>query len=95
MLGTTVTVETLHDEETLRVPAGTSPGHEFRLRGQGVPQLRGEGKGDHVVHVALEVPRPKDLSDEQIDLLRQMATLEDVEVSDHHGVLDKVKKIFS
>ena len=93
VLGTNVDVRTLDATETLRIPAGTPTGHEFRLRGQGVPQLRGHGRGDHVVHVALKVPRPKDLSEDQIRLLREMAEIEGVEV--HHGVFEKVKNLFN
>lgn len=93
VLGTSVDVRTLHATEPLRIPAGTPVGHEFRLRGQGIPHLRRGGRGDHIVHVALKVPRPKDLSEEQLNLLREMAEIEGVEV--HHGVLEKVKNLFN
>lgn len=93
VLGTSVEIRTLHGEETLRIPPGTPTGHEFRLRGQGIPHLRGSGRGDHIVHVALKIPRPKDLGEEQINLLREMAEIEGVEV--HHGVFEKVKNLFN
>ncbi len=94
VLGTTAEVETLHGQESVRVPPGTPPGHEFRLRGQGIQRIRGDGRGDHVVHVALKVPRPKDLDERQVELLRDLAEHEGVEVSDHHGMFDKVKNLF-
>ncbi len=94
VLGTTVKVETLHDEETIKVPAGTSPGHEFRLRGKGIQDLNSHHRGDHIAHVALQVPRPKDLDEEHLALLRKLAELEGVEVRDG-GVLGKVKNLFA
>ncbi len=93
VLGTTVNVETLHDQETIKVPAGTSPGHEFRLRGKGIQDLNSHHRGDHIVHVALQVPRPRDLDEEHLVLLRKLAELEGVEVHDG-GVLSKVKSLF-
>ena len=55
--GTTVTVPTLTGEESLRIPAGTASHHEFVLRGQGLPRVRGGGRGDLKVRVTLAVPR--------------------------------------
>lgn len=95
VLGTTVEVRTLHGKESLRVPGGTSTGHEFRLRGQGIQSLRVDGRGDHIVHVALKVPRPKDLSERQHELLRELAEIDGVEVAEHQGVLGKVKNLFN
>ncbi|MCP3958105.1 MAG: molecular chaperone DnaJ [bacterium] len=92
VLGTSIKVETLHDEESIKVPAGTSPGHEFRLRGKGIKDLNSHHRGDHIVHVALRVPKPRDLDDEYLDLLRKLAELEGAEV--HEGVLSKVKNLF-
>lgn len=94
-LGTSIEIATLHGTETLKIPAGTQTGHELRLRNQGISRLRGEGRGDHVVHVALDVPRPKDLSEREVELLRELAEIQGVAVHEHHGVFDKVKKIFS
>jgi len=65
-LGSTVTVPTLEDQVTLRVPPGTSPGTVLRVRGRGVParkrEERGQG-GDLLVKVDVEVP--KTLTDEE------------------------------
>ena len=93
VLGTQVEIETLHGADKLKVPAGTSPGHEFRLRGKGIQRLNSEGRGDHVVRAGLRIPKVKDLEDEQVELLRQMAEQDGLEVSDS-GVLGKVKSFF-
>ena len=54
-LGTTMRLETLDGDEDLAVPAGTQPGHQFVLRGRGVPRLHGRGRGDLRAIVKVEV----------------------------------------
>jgi molecular chaperone DnaJ len=56
---------------TLKVPAGTQHGKVFRVKGQGVPYLRGSGRGDMLVQADVQVPT--NLSDEQKRLLRDLA----------------------
>jgi molecular chaperone DnaJ len=56
-LGTKIDVETVDGMKTLKIPAGTQPGTDFRLRGLGVPHVRGGGRGDHIVQLKVEVPR--------------------------------------
>lgn len=70
-LGTSLPLATLDGEEQLDVPAGTQPGAVITLRAQGVPQLRGSGRGD--LHVHLEVQVPTKLDEEQTELLRKLA----------------------
>jgi molecular chaperone DnaJ len=71
VLGTTVTVETLDGEEQIEVPAGTSTGYVVRLRGQGIPHVRGRGRGEMRVHFVIATPT--DLTKEQEELLRKFA----------------------
>ena len=52
---------------------GTQSGQEIPLHGQGVPQLRGSGRGDLIVHVVVETPTK--LDEPQQQLLRQLAGL--------------------
>ncbi len=95
VLGAQVEVETLHGTETLKIPSGTQPGHEFRLRGQGIPHLNSDRKGDHVTHVRLKVPKPRDLDSDQLALLHKLAELEGSEVQhEAKGVFEKVKNLF-
>lgn len=93
VLGATVEVETLHGSESLEIPPGTPPGHQFRLRGKGIERLDGPGRGDHVVQVQLAVPKPRDLEEEQLDLLRRLADLQGTPVKDR-GVVGKVRDLF-
>jgi len=92
VLGTTLEVDTLHGTATLDVPAGTQHGRDFRLRGQGITRLDGSGKGDQVVTVEVAVPNPRDLSDEEVQLLRRLAELGGHPVKEERGVFDRVKK---
>ncbi len=94
VLGAAVEVETVHGTATLDVPAGTPHGKEFRLRGEGIQRLDGGGRGDHVVMVEIEVPHPRELSEEETDLLRRFAELSDRPVKEERNVFDRVKNLF-
>ena len=58
-LGTTITVPTLDEPVTLRVPPGTSPGTHLRVKGRGVPAgaKSGASAGDLLVRIDVTVPR--------------------------------------
>ena len=62
LLGAEVPVATLKGRVLLKVPVGTQAGRQFRLKGQGMPHLKGDGHGDLLVRV--RVVLPTDLSDE-------------------------------
>jgi molecular chaperone DnaJ len=94
VLGTTVEVDTLHGKTPLDVPSGTPHGRDFRLRGQGIQRLDGSGRGDQVVTVEIEVPNPRDLSPEEVQLLRRLAELAGDTVKEEKTVLDRVKNLF-
>jgi molecular chaperone DnaJ len=71
-LGATVKVPTLDGgTETLDIPPGTQTGKTFRLRGLGIPRLQRSGRGDMLITV--RVLTPVNLSEEQKELLRQLA----------------------
>jgi molecular chaperone DnaJ len=55
-LGGSINVPTLFGKGSLKIPAGTQTGTTFRLRSQGMPHLRGSGKGDLLIRVQVEVP---------------------------------------
>jgi DnaJ-class molecular chaperone len=63
LLGSEVPVATLKGKVLLRIPAGTQNGHRFRLTGQGMPRLRGEGHGDLYARVRVVLPTDLDESD--------------------------------
>ncbi len=83
-LGTTVTVPTLEDQVTLRVPAGTSPGKTFRVKGRGVPGHGRNGPGDLLVTVDVTVPGK--LTDEQRAAVEELARVSTESPRAHLGV---------
>ncbi len=73
VLGTTIDVKSVDGVVKLKVPAGAEPGSLIRIKGRGVPSVRGGAKGDHFVRIRLEVP--KNLSSEEHRLYEQLAIL--------------------
>ncbi|MFN7961294.1 MAG: molecular chaperone DnaJ [Thermoanaerobaculia bacterium] len=94
VLGATLEVETLGGPEKLEVPAGTQHGHQFRLRGKGIARLDGPGKGDHLVRVKLKVPKLKELSPRELELLRALSEEEGHPQAKDDSLLSKVKDLF-
>jgi molecular chaperone DnaJ len=78
-LGATVEAPTLDGPRPLQIPKGTQPNDVIRIRGLGMPEVRGRGTGDLHVHVHVEVP--KKLSPRMEELLRELAEEEQAEVS--------------
>ncbi|MFH1511949.1 MAG: molecular chaperone DnaJ [Bacillota bacterium] len=68
-LGADIEVPTLKEPVKYRIPEGTQSGTVFRLKGYGIPNLRGSGKGDLMVRVQVQIP--KKLNIRQKELLRQ------------------------
>lgn len=92
-LGAMIDVPTLDGKQELEVPAGTQSGEIFRLRGRGMPDTRYRGNGDLLVQVYIEVP--KKISAEHRRVLRELAEVEEVNVSpDRKSFFDKVKEYF-
>ena len=78
-LGATVEVPTLDGPRPLQVARGTQAGDVVRVRGLGMPEVRGRGIGDLQVHLHVEVP--KTLSPRAEELLRELAAEEHAAVS--------------
>lgn len=72
-LGAEIEVPTVDGSERLTIPAGTQTRTQFKLRGKGVPHVRGHGRGDQIVQVT--VVTPKKLTKEQKKLFQQLAEL--------------------
>lgn len=93
-LGGTVQVPTLTGTAEIKVPPGTQHGTVFRLRGKGVPSIRGSGRGNQQVHILVEIP--KKLSADQ---KRKLEEFDDVSSEDTYPKLKKflaqAKRFFS
>jgi len=95
VLGANLTVPTVEGSEEVEVPAGTQSGHEIRLRGKGVPRLRGAGRGD--LHVVVNVVVPTKLSKRERDLLQQLDDVSEPAVlpKDEPSVFDRLRDLFT
>ncbi|RAP34849.1 molecular chaperone DnaJ [Candidatus Marinamargulisbacteria bacterium SCGC AG-439-L15] len=71
ILGTDIKVPTLTGPAKLKVPAGTQSGTSFRLKGKGIPNLRGFGVGDQ--HVTVKVETPKSLTKDDQQLIQTLS----------------------
>ena len=92
-MGAELEIPTIDGKVKYTLPAGTQPGTTFRLRGKGIPELRGRGRGDQYVTVRVQVPTS--LNGEQKEALRAFAQSmgEDLpEESGLKGFFDKRKK---
>jgi molecular chaperone DnaJ len=92
-LGALVEVPTLDGKVKMRVPAGTQPGHVFRLRGKGIPRGGGRARGDQLVTVLVEVPQK--LTRRQRELLAELGRELGEEVHPQRRTfLEKLKDLF-
>jgi len=94
-LGTELQVPGLNGEETLKIPEGTQSGAVFRLKGRGLPDPHGGGKGDLYFHV--RVLTPTKLTREQRKLMEQLHATMKVEnkpAERDSNIFDRVKDIF-
>ena len=91
ILGDKIRVPTLYGEADLKIPAGTQPGAQFRLRGMGVPDLRGYHKGDQIIVAQVEMPTK--LTREQRELIERFNEMSsDKTYPLYQRFLEKVKK---
>jgi molecular chaperone DnaJ len=85
-LGAEIEVPTLDGPGRLNVPKGTQSGDVLTMKGRGMPDISGRGRGDELVEVLVETPRF--LSGRQEELFRELAELE------HEHVSPKRKSFF-
>jgi molecular chaperone DnaJ len=92
-LGTTIEVPSLNGAKQLKIPPGTQYGSIFRIKGQGLPDVRTGRCGDQLVQVTIETPAK--LNTKQQELLREFAKTEDKSVyPQSRGFFEKLKKHF-
>jgi molecular chaperone DnaJ len=99
-LGGDIKIPTLEGEENFTVPESTQSGATFTLRGRGMPDVSGRGRGNLIVRVKLVTP--KKLTREQKKLLEELAATlpkdkfqpTPADEQDDKGLFDRVKDIF-
>ncbi len=72
-LGCSLSIPTIEGKASIKVPSGTQPETILRLKGKGMPRLRGFGTGDLLVKIKVEIP--KNLSSEEKDLIKRYANI--------------------
>ncbi len=93
-LGDTIEVPTLEGRVKHKIPEGAQSGTVFRMKGKGVANPRGFGKGDQYVKVIIETP--KNLSDDQKELLRKFAAAGNEDSHEQRkSFFGKVKDMFN
>lgn len=94
VLGTRLDYKTLDDNESITIKPGSPTGTEIRLRGKGVPNVRGSRRGD--LYIKLVVDVPTDLTSEQEEIVRQLAAARGEKVTEPRGgLLNKIRSALS
>ncbi|WP_062072208.1 molecular chaperone DnaJ [Demequina sediminicola] len=97
-LGANMEVDTFDGPQNVEIRPGTHAGSSVKVKGLGVGRLQRSGRGDLFVH--LDVHTPSDLTDEQADLLRQLAALRGEELPEANlapiggGVFSRLRGAF-
>ena len=92
-LGGKVEIPTLQGNTIIKIPAGTQADKSLRLKGLGVPSLKGQQTGDQVIKVKIQIPTK--LSAKQRELLTEFAKESDVSLdTEGDGFFDKMKTFF-
>lgn len=88
VLGDEIEVDTLHGKIKLKVPAGTQGGQVFKIKGKGIPHMRGTGHGDHFVRIKVDVPSK--LSKREKELYMELARESGLSIKGEGGFLEKL-----
>ena len=95
-LGTSTEVNTIDGKVKIKIDSGTQSGKILRLRGKGVKDLNGYGRGDHLIHV--NVWTPKTLNKEEVALMEKIRSSENFSPNpgkSERGFFEKMKEMFS
>lgn len=89
-LGAEIEIPTLEGKIQYNIPEGTQTGTVFKIKGKGIPNIRGNGRGDLYLKVNIEVPRK--LNEKQKAILREFASISGDEVYEQRkSFFDKMK----
>ncbi len=95
MLGAEVVVPTLDGKVSYRIHEGTQPGDVFKLKGRGIQNINGRGKGDQYVKVVVEIP--KNLNEQQKKAIREFESVTTDKKQNYKkksSFIDKIKGLF-
>jgi molecular chaperone DnaJ len=93
-LGAQIEVPTLSGKAVMKVPAGTQSAQIFRLRGKGIQDVNGRGKGDQLVRIVVWTPTKLNKAEEKI--FSELSELENAEPPEGgKGFFDRVKEVLT
>lgn len=95
-LGTSVEVPTVDGKVKVKVPSGTQGGKVLRLKGKGIPEINGYGKGDILINVNVWTPRS--LSGEEKKILEKLGGSQNFKpnpTSHDRSYFDRMREFFS
>jgi len=93
VLGARIQAPTLEGPHELVIPEGTQNGTQLKIKGKGVPEVQGKGRGDLIVHIDVKIPTK--LTREQKRIFEELEDTLPVDNDPHEkGLLDKVKDYF-
>ena len=95
ILGTTVEIPTIDSKVKIRIDQGTQPGKILRLRGKGVPDVNGYGKGDLLVSINVWIPKQLSKDEEKMfEKLRESPNFIPKPDSNEKSFFEKMKNLF-
>ena len=95
VLGDSVEIPTLEGKVKVKIEPGTQPGKILRLKGRGIPDVNGYGKGDLLVKVNVWIPKNLSREDKKVmEDLKEQTFLRPVNVENKKGFFRKVKDFF-
>ena len=95
VLGSSVEIPTLEGKVKVKVDAGTQPGKILRLRGKGLPDINGYGRGDLLVKINVWIPKNLSKDDKKMmEGLRENPVFKPGKVDEKSGFFQKVKDFF-
>ena len=92
VLGTTVEIPTVEGAVKIKIEEGTQSGKILRLRGKGVPEVNGYGRGDVLVNVQVFVP--KDVTKDERKVLEKLHESPSFKPKNKSGFFDRMKDFF-
>jgi molecular chaperone DnaJ len=94
-LGATVEIPTVEGRAKIKIEAGTQPGRILRLRGKGVPEVNGYGRGDLLVQINVWIPKSLDKEERKIfEKLEQSDSFTPKPDKSENGFFNRMKNLF-
>ena len=94
-LGSTVEIPTVEGKAKIKIEAGTQPGKILRLRGKGVPEINGYGRGDLLVQINVWIPKSLDKEERKVfEKMEHSDTFTPRPDKSENGFFNRMKNFF-